>query len=250
MSGAAGEIVYAKSPRTPPKGKQAGVRELSKQQSQHKIMLAARQMFAELGYDRSTLRQIAAKAGLTVGALFNHVTDKRDLIYLIFNEEVDTVAEIALAAPRPYQTLRAKILSITEHYFRLFANEPVLSRILLTEVVTGSPGLHLHRYLKVRARLIDGIDELIVQAQQTGEVHSPESSEVIARYIFFTFAASLRWWLASSSRPEWRAGHREYERLLTLQMEGLARTPEAIASSTSPKKISRAKGNGLSDLHG
>ncbi len=214
-----------------PRSKRVGARELSKQESQHKIMVAARQLFAELGYERATLRQIAGKAGFTVGALFNHVTDKRDLIYLIFNEEVDTVIEKALASPRPYQTFTAKILSITEHNYRFFASEPVLSRILLTEVVALAPGLHFDRYTILRARLVDGIEELVIQAQKAGELEPNESSALIARHIFFTYAAALRWWLASSERPEWRDGHREYERLLNLQMKGLIAARRSVAGA-------------------
>ena len=205
--------------------KRVGVRELSKQESQHRIMVAARELFAELGYDRATLRQIAAKAGLTVGALFNHVTDKRDLIYLIFNEEVETVAEMAIAAPRPYQTFGGKLRSVVEHYFRLFASEPVLSRILLSEVVVLSPGMHLERYLRHRERLIEGLRALVAKAQQTGEVKSQEAPEMIARYLFFNLGSSLRWWLASSPRPEWRQGMREFDRIIDLQLYGLAGAP-------------------------
>ena len=204
-------------------------------------MVAARELFAELGYDRATLRRIAAKAGLTVGALFNHVTDKRDLIYLIFNEEVSKVAEVALTSPRAYQSFRDKILSITEQYFRLFGSEPVLSRILLTEVVVLSPGLHLDRYLKHRARLVDGIEELVIAAQQTGEIRATEDSDVIARHIFFALAASLRWWLASPNQPEWRSGHRDFERLLNLQMDGLSQPPSNGVPRSLAKKAAGVK---------
>ncbi len=217
------EAVLPKKVLEAPKAsKRVGVRELSKQESRHRIMIAARDLFAELDYDRATLRQIAAKAGLTVGALFNHVTDKRDLIYLIFNEEVETVAEMALAAPRSYQTFDAKLRSVVEHYYRLFASEPVLSRILLSEVVVLSPGMHLDRYLTQRERLVAGLAELVEQAQQTGEIKSTETPELISRCLFFLLAASLRWWLASSPKPEWRVGVNEFERMLALQMSGLS----------------------------
>ncbi len=228
MSGA--EAVLAQKPAKPRKdAKRVGMRELSKQESQHRIMVAARELFAERGYDQATLRQIASLAGLTVGALFNHVTDKRDLIYLIFNQEVETVADLALAAPRPYQTFGAKLRSIVEHYYRLFAGEPVLSRILLTEVVVLSPGKHLDRYVRQRDRLVEGFARLVTEAQQTGEIRSQESPEFVARYLFFLVGASLRWWLASSPRPEWRAGMRDFDRVIELQLYGLVNGLEVKA---------------------
>ena len=218
--------------------KRPGVRELSKQESQHKIMVSARELFAEQGYDRSTLRQIAAKAGLTVGALFKHVSDKRDLIYFIFNEEVDALTDTALSAPRAYQTFFEKMSTMTEYFFRLFANEPVLSRILLVEIVIESPGLHLARYQAIRARFLEGMAQYVAQAQDNGEIQTDESADFIALHLFFTVQASLRRMLASCPRPEWRDGHREYERLLRLQVNGLGpKQAEEVASVGAAKGV-------------
>ncbi len=201
--------------------KEAGVRARSKLERQDRIMLAARQLFAEQGYDATTLRQIASSAGLGLGTLFNYISDKRDLIYLIFNEEMDSVTEKALAAPRTWQSFDAKILSVTEPHYRLFAGEPVLARILLSEILLQSPGMHLERYQGIRGRLLCGLEEMVRAAQRSGEVGSAEGAEVIAQHIFFSFSGALRWWLASAEHPDWRTGQRDFERILRLQMEGL-----------------------------
>ncbi len=178
-------------------------------------------MFAEQGYDGATLRQIAAKAGLTTGALFKHATDKRDLVHLIFSEEVDALTDMALASPRSYQTFVEKILSISEHYYRLFASDPVLSRILLSEMLVETPGLHLERSLSIRQRLLQGLESLILQAQSTGELNPSVIPAKVALQIFFLYAASLRYWLNASDRPEWRKGLQEYKQCLELQVFGL-----------------------------
>ena len=86
-----------------------------------------------------------------------------------------------------------------------------------------SPGMHLDRYLMLRDKLLNGYSELITQAQQTGEIQSKEDPETISRYIFFVFAASVRWWLASAPRPEWRDGMRDFDRMLHLVTAGLLR---------------------------
>ncbi len=78
-----------------------------------------------------------------MSTLLNYVNDKRDLIYLIFNEEMDELTGKALAAPRPWQSFSARILPVTEPHHRLFASEPTLARILLSEILLQSPGLHL-----------------------------------------------------------------------------------------------------------
>jgi hypothetical protein len=67
----------------------------------------------------------------------------------------------------------------------------------------------------------------VTQGQQTGELKSYESPEVVSRYIFFVFAASIRWWLASSPRPEWRDGMRDFDRMMRLVTDGLVSDPSA-----------------------
>ena len=77
-----GEALIPMEPQPVVKAKKAGVRERSKRERQDRIMMAARTMLAEQGYDATTLRQVAERAGLGLGTLFNYISDKRDLIYL------------------------------------------------------------------------------------------------------------------------------------------------------------------------
>ena len=196
-------------------------RERAKQDRKHKILLAAKRNFAQYGYDRTTLRQVAAEAGITVSALFKHVTDKRDLIHFLFNEDLDALTAKALSAPRPEQSFLKKIMTITEHHYRHFAKDPMLSRVLLSEILVESPGLHLSQNLEIRARLILGFEKLVREAQRTGELRRVESAKVIALQIFFIHAASLRHWLASCPSPNWRKGHQDYKRFLKLQLRAI-----------------------------
>ncbi len=51
----------------------------------------------------ATLRQIATRAHVALGTLFNYAQDKRDLVFLIFNEELSPLTDEALrAAQAPY----------------------------------------------------------------------------------------------------------------------------------------------------
>ena len=184
-------------------------------------MLAARNLFAEFGYDATTLRQVAQRADLGLGTLFNYISDKRDLIYLVFNQEIRVVTDVTLAAPRSWQTYNEKILSTVEPFFRFFGSEPVLSRILLSEVLQHTPGFHLAEYMRNRNRYIKGVEEIVADAQRTGEMTSSASPELVARHVFFILSSALRWWLAASETPDWRAGMRDFADLLKLQTSGL-----------------------------
>ena len=205
--------------------------------------MAARKLFAEQGYDDTTLRQISLAAGLGQATLFNHIQEKRDLIYLIFNEETDLLTDRALASIRPWQTFAEKILSITEPHFRLFAGEPILSAILLSEVLQQTPGPQFERYLSIRGRLIQGLERIVEEAQRAGELKPEPDPEIVARSIFFALTGALRWWIASPQK-DWRSGQRLFEQILNTMLQGLlAPTNDARADDT-PSALRRRKPSG------
>ena len=65
-----------------------GLREQHKLEKRQRIRAAVRELFSRHGYETATLRQIAKHAHVALGTLFNYAQDKRDLVFLIFNEEL------------------------------------------------------------------------------------------------------------------------------------------------------------------
>ena len=80
-------------------GHQSSVRERKKLATRERIRDAAADLFTRHGYGAATMRQIARRAHVGLGTLFNYAEDKRDLVFLIFNEELNAITDVALAAP-------------------------------------------------------------------------------------------------------------------------------------------------------
>jgi AcrR family transcriptional regulator len=166
------------------------------------------------------MRQIATRAHVGLGTLFNYAEDKRDLVFLIFNEELNAVTDVALAAPRPGQPLADQLLSVFREHFAWLAAKPALARILLQELTFYSSGKQAATFHGIRKRLIDGIEALVRAAQERREIGTKEKPALIARHIFFVYSASLRWWIAAP-KPDPKAGVADLRRLLRLQIDGL-----------------------------
>ena len=56
-----------------------GKRELTKQQNRQAILDAAREAFADLGYEAATVRDIIRRSGLSVGAFYNYYRSKEEV---------------------------------------------------------------------------------------------------------------------------------------------------------------------------
>ena len=69
-----------------PAPKQAGKREKTKAQNRHLILEAARQVFAELGYGATTVRDIIRATPLASGTFYNYFKSKEEVFQAIRDE--------------------------------------------------------------------------------------------------------------------------------------------------------------------
>jgi AcrR family transcriptional regulator len=201
------------------KGK-VSAREKKKLATRERIRAAASELFARHGYGAATMRQIAKRAHVGLGTLFNYAEDKRDLVFLIFNEELNATTDVALASPRTRDAPLDQLMAIFRAHYQWLAGKPALARILLQELTFYSSGKQAATFHAIRKRLIDGIEDLVKKSQEKGKLRKDESAAVIARHIFFVYSASLRWWIAAP-KPDPNKGVADLRRLLRLQFEGL-----------------------------
>src|ERR1700757_1355409 len=72
-----------------------GLRAKNKAEKLQRIRKAARALFVKRGYDDTTMRDIAKRAEVGFGTLFTYASDKRDMLFLIFNDALDNVVDSA-----------------------------------------------------------------------------------------------------------------------------------------------------------
>ena len=197
-----------------------GRRARNKQDKLGRIRAAAYELFTELGYDNATLREVAARAGVGFGTIFAYAHDKRDLLFLLFAED------IARLSTEPFRTLdpRWKLLAQLMHVFggnyELFARNPDLSRVLLREITFDmfSPSQRTH--LPNRSMIVAGLAGLIAEAQAQGRIGSGARPDLVAVTLYSTFSGAVRQWLRSD-RPLAGDGMAALQEMLALQITGL-----------------------------
>ena len=209
-----------------------GLREQNKHEKRQRIRAAAADLFERRGYTAATMRQIAQRAHVGIGTLFNYAEDKRDLVFLIFNDELAALTAAALHEAQPDATLAEQVIAVFGLHYRFFASNPVLSRILLQELTFYSTGKQAEAFMRIRQGLIDGIERLVEAAQRRRLIRSKEPAAFIARHFFFVYSAAVRAWIVSD-RPNPEAGLADLKRLLDLQVNGLS-------PATALKRASRS----------
>jgi AcrR family transcriptional regulator len=198
-----------------------GRRERNKLDKLQRIKAAAKALFTERGFDRATTRAIAKRAHVGLGTLFNYADDKRDLVFLIFIEELDRLADKAFAGVDPRQPLLGQLEVAFACYYREFAGNAGLARILLQELTFYSRGRLAADFQRSRKRTVGFIEQLVARVQRDGRIRADVDAASIALSIFFLYSGAVRWWIAGD-RPRPRRGIAELRRLLELHLTGLS----------------------------
>ncbi len=207
-----------------------GLRERNKLDKLERIKVAAAELFAVKGFDAATTREIAKAAGVGLGTLFLYAEDKRDFVFLIFNDELDRITDEAFAAADPKAPLTEQLSAAFSVFYRAFSKNIPLVRILLKELVFFSRGMQAQRFYDGRTRTINCITRLVADALASGKIVSDEKPEFISRNIFFLYAGAVRWWIAAE-RPSLARGIADLKRVFALQVSGMQAASEPAAKS-------------------
>jgi AcrR family transcriptional regulator len=101
--------------------------------TQAALLAAARELFTERGFADTGRDDIAARAGVTRGALYHHFATKADVAVAVIEELYGELVErVVGAAARGGGTALDQVLRASRAYIDACA-EPAVARILLTE---------------------------------------------------------------------------------------------------------------------
>lgn len=209
-----------------------GVRERGKRDKQRRIAAAARQVFIEKGYEAATTREIAAEAGVSIGTVFVYAHDKRDLLLMVVNDDLDVLTEQGQAwAERPGPLLDRLCGFFGERY-RYWVAEPVLSRPALGvtyELLEGPNGgaaqsEQMRRFHARRGIMLAQLRTMVLQAQAAGEAAADLDADRVAALFMSLYVGEVRRWLQHPA-PDAQAGTKQLRAMLALVMRGVSARP-------------------------
>ena len=108
--------------------------------AQQRLVLAALALFAEQGYDNTTVTQIANRAGLTKTTFFRHFPDKREVLFAGQEAHSRLLADGVAAAPVPATPLEAVAAALDALTASFTAEQRDFGPRLLT-VIADNPEL-------------------------------------------------------------------------------------------------------------
>lgn len=147
------------------------------------ILAAAREVFLDKGFERSSVAEIAARVGVVEGLVYTYFPTKRELLNEVLRGMyVPLIQDIEQRFERLHG-LRSRLRFLIWRHLRVYVEEPGLSRIVLHEVRTGPEYFKsvLHDlHVQYTAFLIRTVRE----AERDGELPAGTDAEMVRSMVY------------------------------------------------------------------
>lgn len=197
-----------------------GVRQLAKAQTRERVRAAARELFLTRGFADTTAQLVARQAGVAVGTLFQHASDKEDLLLLVLHEPLAAAMKGAATHPESDDL----VMDLTVVFGSLLEAYAELER-------AARPALRAHWFgAGPNARTIQWLQETFLEqvvarlqrAQQAGLLLESVDARTLAANLAGLYQGVLLDWLWGDEALE--AGVSRLRAALALQLIPLQTT--------------------------
>ncbi|OBA53044.1 transcriptional regulator [Nocardia sp. 852002-20019_SCH5090214] len=174
------------------------------EQTRLRIMTAAMDHIAEVGYAKATMKSIAEQAGLTSAAIYHYFPSKVELVTATLNVRIDEVmARLAHAVDFP-GTLREHFVALLDEAIACVRDYPSVTRFDATVYLESARYPDLGAAVTRRQRAEEALySRLVDEAVRAGEV----APGIDARSVV-DMLTSLTWGLAHLSATATADRHR------------------------------------------
>lgn len=164
-------------------------RALAKQQTRAKVLAAARRLFSEQGYEGATIRDIAAAAGMSTGAVFANFTDKSDLFREIMLTDMAALAEAMSEAATQGNGVEDALLKIFVAGYRFYQTQLPLARAAFSVGWSPDDGPALRNAPPVKL-LLGLITAQLERGEASGELAQGAASALRTQMLFDCYLAN------------------------------------------------------------
>ncbi|MET0274492.1 MAG: helix-turn-helix domain-containing protein [Phenylobacterium sp.] len=165
-------------------------RALAKQQTRTKVLAAARRLFSEQGYEGATIRDIAAAAGMSTGAVFANFTDKSDLFREIMMADMAALADAMREAASRGKTVDDALLKMFQAGYAFYKTQLPLARAAFSVSWTPEDGPMLRTNAAVDV-LHDLISSELNAGIARGELSQEAEVKLRAQMLFDAYLSNF-----------------------------------------------------------
>lgn len=157
------------------------VSDADKERRRHDLLEAAKALFADRGFQATTMADVARQAGVSYGVVYWYFESKDDLFHALMAAEEAHLRErisAAVAAEPPGASLRRGLQGAVRATFEYFDDDRASANLLFRDSFTLSDDFERHLF-GIYGRFIDQLESGVRSAQEAGGVR-PAPSRLVA----------------------------------------------------------------------
>jgi AcrR family transcriptional regulator len=174
--------------------------------TRRKIYEAAMEMFREKGFEETTMRDIAAKAGVALGGAYYYFSSKDAIVLAFYREMQETSTPLVGGALTDKKKLKDRIRAVLDQRLKLLAPNRKFCAALFRHAPDGADPLSP---FSEDSRLIrDAAIEQMRVALEGGDVKIPADLRPRLPYLLWLYQMALiMFWLYDRSPDQQRTQH-------------------------------------------
>ncbi|HVU00849.1 MAG TPA: TetR/AcrR family transcriptional regulator [Polyangiaceae bacterium] len=221
------------APKKTREAPEEGLRERNKRDKRERLRAAAWELFTTIGYEATTTRAIAERAGIAAGTVFLYAKDKPDLLFLVFEERLARVTDEAFRTLPRGLSFTEEILHVFRSVFVMYSESVDVGRQFVKEL-PGADGPNAERVNALTVVFLQRVAALVEKAMERGEIRRDVAPLLAAQAIFALYFMALLSWLAGFANLE-GAFDATLAPSLELLMNGMRPAADVTASRTGAK---------------
>lgn len=169
-----------------------GVRETQKLETRRKVLESARDLFNEIGYEETTIRAVAERAGVSVGSVFTTFASKAEVLSQVMDDRVEALySELERVARHMRGSTVDRLCSIFAIHYDFECRRV---RLFLAHIAASySPSLDTDTIPYGRnAQFRDMILDMLAEGVERGEVCKDADLELTLDTLMAAYAWNYR----------------------------------------------------------
>lgn len=184
-----------------------------------RILIEARRLFVEFGFNGISMREIAAATGISKPGLYYHFKDKEDLLLAILTDSLEQIARVVGSCCDPSQTARQRLSQVLRDIFEWAPEQRSMIRLASQEMAHLSPKARQDFSVMYEHKFIGGLAEILQAGMRSGELRqvNPHLATWVLLGMMYPF-----FYTSSSNRVQDDASA-VLDEMLSIYFDGLGR---------------------------
>ena len=195
-----------------------GLRERKKKQTKEAILQAAIQLFGEKGFEKTSIEELAQRAGIGKGTVYSYFRTKSDILHSFCEYELEILHQELTARADQDISILEQMVTIYMGEFKHFAGNEEFARLFLRHTVFPRPET-LERQRVHEDKYFAMLFPLLEKAQQKGELRTDIDLLYITGHFHGLYLVAVSAWFSGKVTSDGMA--LALETLFRQALEGL-----------------------------